>query len=205
MREYFYIYLAGNIKKGKEDENEQVWGDKEMQALRLGVKRSEIVFLNPAERFDDLSDQKSVFGRDMFQVFSSNLVLVDGRGKRGLGVGAEMMFAKMHRIPVVTWVPDDSHYHRQHIHLLGQHVSPWIHPFVYSLSDFIAPSLDLAAQWIDEKFIANRCKIKGPEVMKESIHYYLGTQLKKDTEMHRIVSSHEHFDQKLNTLECVEV
>src|ERR1700722_9849273 len=144
MEKHLYIYLAGTIKKSNEDQDLD-WTQEEMILLKRSLSPVELTFLNPAMRSDDLSDQKSVFGRDLFQVYSSHIVLVDAREKRGLGVGAEMMFAKMNRIPVVAWLPEKTHYHRQKIHLLGQHVESWIHPFVFNLSDYLAPSLEQAA------------------------------------------------------------
>ncbi|MDB6081124.1 MAG: hypothetical protein JWO53_396, partial [Chlamydiia bacterium] len=101
MKQIISIYLAGTIKKGKDEEHELCWTTEHKELLQKCCPNTELLFLDPATRSDDLSDQQSVFGRDMFQVFSSHLVLVDTRGRRGLGVGAEMMFAKMHQIPVV--------------------------------------------------------------------------------------------------------
>ncbi|NGX30968.1 MAG: hypothetical protein K940chlam8_00324 [Chlamydiae bacterium] len=108
----------------------------------------EVHFLNPAIRTDDLSDQRSVFGRDMIQVFSADAVLVDARDRRGLGVGAEMMWGKMNRIPVVALAPLGSYYHKQSTSLLGVEVESWIHPFIEGLSDVIVESLEDAANWL---------------------------------------------------------
>ena len=201
MSNCFYIYLAGNIKKGKEDEHELAWTLEDQQLLQRQLPHIKLVFLNPATRSDDLSDQTSVFGRDLLQVFSSQLVLVDARGKRGLGVGAEMMFAKMNHIPVISWLPADSHYHRQKIDLLGQEVNDWIHPFVFSLSDYRAPSLESAAKWIQEELISGRANIKGPESTTEAMRYYLENQLHRDHGMKELISSHPHFS---NRIECIE-
>src|SRR5579871_3736379 len=95
------IYLAGNIKKGHEKLNEDYWNDSELFIISNTLKSTHVDFLHPAIRTDDLSDQKSVFGRDMTQVYCSDVVFVDVRQRRGLGVGAEMMWAKMNKIPVV--------------------------------------------------------------------------------------------------------
>lgn len=200
MKKPLFIYLAGNIRKGKEEENDLVWTIQEMHLLQSKVNR-EIIFLNPAQRSDDLSDQKSVFGRDLFQVSSSDAILVDARGKRGLGVGAEMMFARMHRIPVISWVPKNSHYQRPHLLLLGQEVEGWIHPFVFSLSDYIADSLEDASHWMNEAFMDDNFQAKGPESIRESIEHYLSTQLPHDHGMREIVNSHEKF---LRKEQCIQ-
>jgi hypothetical protein len=202
MKNTLYIYLAGNIRKGKEEEHDQAWSDGDMDALRCALPEHTLVFLNPATRSDDLSDQKSVFGRDLFMVFSSSLVLVDARGKRGLGVGAEMMFAKLNQIPVVSWCPPNTHYQRDTLHLLGQEVRDWVHPFVYSLSDYIAPSLESAASWISNVMSTPAFNSKGPEAVREAINHYLSTQLSNDTGMKQLVAADPHFDEVVKSLNC---
>lgn len=198
MKNDFCIYLAGNIKKGPEDEKEAVWTEQDQVLLQEQLPSVKLIFLNPASRSDDLSDQKSVFGRDLFQVYSSHLVLVDARGKRGLGVGAEMMFAKMHHIPVMAWLPEDSHYHRRKIHLLGQDVTSWIHPFVFNLCDYLATDLVQAAHWIHDFLLTKKTVIKGPESIKEAMNHYLSTQLQHDDGMCEIVQASSYFLDKMS-------
>jgi hypothetical protein len=128
------IYLAGSIKKGHERTDESFWTDSDMVFLRKALSEYEISFLNPAFRSDDLSDQRSVFGRDMTQVFCSDVVFVDARDRRGLGVGAEMMWAKFHKIPIVTLAPVDSHYNKSKTTLLDVAVSRIKHASYYRAS-----------------------------------------------------------------------
>jgi hypothetical protein len=174
------IYLAGNIQKGHENESLIYWTEHDLKKIRETLSFIKITFLNPAIRNDDLSDQKSTFGRDVLQVYSSDLVLVDARERRGLGVGAEMMWAKMNNIPVVTYSPMESHYNKSKVNLLGIEVKDWIHPFVYSLSDFVAKSLDDAIDFI-KSFIKGDIKnIKGPGFIKEAMEYYKNTQMHID-------------------------
>ncbi len=199
MVKKIYIYLAGTIKKGKE-EKELEWTQQDINLLHHYLSPLDVNFLNPATRSDDLSDQQSVFGRDLFQVYSSHFVLVDAREKRGLGVGAEMMFAKMNRIPVVAWLPHESHYHRQTIHYLGQEVKEWIHPFVFNLSDYLAPSLELAAKWIHDSFLKENQKIKGPDSVQQAMQHYLSSHLQRDHGMHQIVQTDDYFLNKINTI-----
>lgn len=188
MKNTLSIYLAGNIKKGKEDDGKLVWTSVEQQILQKHLPNLNLVFLDPSNRKDDLSDQVSVFGRDMFQVSSSHLVLVDGRAPKGLGVGAEMMFAKTRRIPVVCWLPPNSHYHRPWINLLGQKFCDYIHPFVFNLSDYLAPTLEDAARWIQEELLTGKVEIKGVECTQEAMTHYIETQLERDTAMKAFVS-----------------
>lgn len=186
-----YIYLAGYIQKGKDDKI-PMWSKKDTDILQSYLPAIELIFLDPATRSDDLSNQASVFGRDLFQVFSSNLVLVDARDKRGLGVGAEMMFAKMNRIPVVSWVPEESHYNRKNLFLLGQTIPEWIHPFVLNLSDYVAPTLDSAASWIAKELITQKASIKGVESLHNTMKHYLDTQLNNDEPMQKLFQEKDH-------------
>lgn len=63
------IYLAGSIKKDHEKDDVSFWTDDNMNVLKSSLQGYAVSFLNPAFRSDDLSDQRSVFGRDMTQVF----------------------------------------------------------------------------------------------------------------------------------------
>lgn len=199
MKKSISIYLAGTIKKGHDEEHELCWNEEHKKILQENCQGIELIFLDPQKRSDDLSDQQSVFGRDMFQVFSSDVVLVDARSKRGLGVGAEMMFAKMQRIPLISWLPRESYYHRKELHFLGQKVESWIHPFVYSLSDYLAPTLQEAAHWIEHTLYD--AAIKGPETMQKSMQYYLETQLQFDHGMKELIDTNQQLAKKLQVIQ----
>lgn len=190
------IYLAGKIQKAHEEPNETYWTEKEQRILREHLCPLAVHFLNPAIRTDDLSDQRSVFGRDMTQVFTADVILVDARDRRGLGVGAEMMWAKMNQKPVVTFAPKGSHYHKESTSLLGVNVKGWIHPFVESLSDLVAESLQEAADWIK----AGPTNIKGPTSIHEAMQYYMQTQYAGDQPMQELAKSHTDLHQRLQTI-----
>lgn len=132
---------------------------------------------------DDLSDQQSVFGRDMIQVFCSNFVFVDARDRRGLGFGAEMMWAKLNKIPVVTWAPKNSHYHKDQTTILGVSVQNFVHPFVESLSDKIVENLEEGAKWIQEIISNPSNTIKGIEHIGAAMQHYKTNQLRHDKSM----------------------
>lgn len=68
----------------------------------------------------------------MTQAFCSDVVFVDVPDRRGLGVGAEMIWAKFHNIPIVTLAPTHSHHNKNKTILLGVAVENWVHPFVES-------------------------------------------------------------------------
>jgi hypothetical protein len=181
--EHVSIYLAGKIHKGHERPNKAHWTEEDLAELEQALAPVQVAFLNPAERGDDLSDTVGLFGRDMMQVFCSDVVLVDARDRRGLGVGSEMMWAKMHHIPVVTLAPPETHYRRSDTQLLGQPVQDYIHPFVHGLSDAIAADLDGAASWIRTNVCTPGQTIKGPQFIRDAMEYYREQQLAGDIPM----------------------
>ncbi len=189
MKPRVSMYLAGTIKKAHEKDDETYWTDVDMDLLREELSGYTVSFLNPAFRTDDMADQHSVFGRDMVQVSSADLVFVDARDRRGLGVGAEMMWAKVHGIPVVTWAPRDTHYFKTNTNTLGIDLQDWIHPFVYSLSDAIVDNLVDGARWIREEMLTGEAAIKGRSHIINAMEYYRTTQFPKDVPMQEMFGS----------------
>ncbi len=200
MKTKIAIYLAGSIKKGHEKSDDTYWTDEDMALLRESLHDFELSFLNPAFRTDDLSDQRSVFGRDMVQVFSSNFVFADVRDRRGLGVGAEMMWAKLHHIPIISWAPRNSHYRKDKATILGSPVDNFIHPFVEGLSDKIVENLEEGAKWIREVISDPSISIKGIDDIGAAMQYYKEKQLHRDRPMQEMISSNEALQQRMNRL-----
>jgi hypothetical protein len=198
MKSKIAIYLAGSIKKAHEKSDESYWTDDDIDLLRKSLDKYDVSFLNPAFRTDDLSDQFSVFGRDMLQVFSSNFVFVDARDRRGLGVGAEMMWAKVNKIPVVTWAPQNSHYNKDQTTILDVPVANFIHPFVVSLSDKIVASLEEGAQWIDFAISNPEVAIKGIPYIGFAMQHYRDNQLHHDQPMKELLISSEELNQRVH-------
>lgn len=198
--EHISIYLAGNIQKGHENESQIYWSESDRDFLKKTLAPKRVSFLNPAMRKDDLSDQLSVFGRDMTQVYCSDLVFVDARERRGLGVGAEMMWAKMNRIPLLIFAPPNSHYRKQEVELLGVRVENWTHPFVESLSDGIVANLSEAALWIKALMRGTIPDIKGPEFIKGAMLHYRQLQYENDHPMHELAASNEILKTRIEAL-----
>lgn len=187
-REFLSIYLAGNIQKGHETESQLFWTEEHQREMERALAPLSLSFLNPAVRSDDLSDQLSVFGRDMTLVFCSDLIIVDARERRGLGVGAEMMWAKWHTIPVIALAPPNSHYRKDKGTLLGEEVEDWVHPFVECLSDVIVADLSEAIQWIQRFLQGDAEPIKGPAYLEEAMDHYRKTQLGRDRPMQALIA-----------------
>ncbi|HUY47090.1 MAG TPA: hypothetical protein VMV92_15380 [Streptosporangiaceae bacterium] len=175
------VYLCGSIKKGKEDTRSDFWTAEDIHELKAAVSPCELIVLNPGERQDNLSDVKATFGRDLLQVFTSDAILVDARHRRGVGVGAEMLFAKIHGIPVITVAPPNSHYHRSNVTLMGQFVEDWTHPFISELSDHVVGNVTDAAR-VAASLDTPR-NGKGPEVFENAMRYYLKTQVDREPDM----------------------
>ena len=167
------VYLAGGIKKDSDKTNELYWSQQDIDEIRRGLNKFEVVFLNPAAPVQDSSNTRAIFGRDMHYVSSSTIVFVDARDRRGLGVGAEMMWAKVHKIPVVTWSPKNSHYNRVQKSLPDGSEKSMVHPFVSELSDHVADNLNEAIVWIAQ-YLSNpkAFSIKDTTSIDSSIEYY---------------------------------
>ncbi len=204
MEKDISLYLAGKIQKAHENPNETYWTEIEQDILRRALASFNVHFLNPAIRSDDLSDQRSVFGRDMIQVASADAVFVDARDRRGLGVGAEMMWAKMHSIPVITLSPLGSHYHKSSTSLLGVEVESWRHPFIEGLSDAIVETLEEGAQLLINMFNEDSPEIKGPSWIHEAMSYYLETQFPSDAPMIDLAKSCPELNARLNQIATQE-
>lgn len=196
MAKIVFTYLSGSIRKGDGDHRESFWGEDSIVALRNRLLPLECVILNPSIRGDDLSDFMGAFGHDLFQVLSSDVVLVDARERRGLGVGAEMYFAKTRRIPVISIVPPNSHYHRKDFNLLGQDLTEWVHPFIWGLSDALVTDIADAADAITRITTESDVEIKSAEYCDAAIRHYLETQLHRDVEMRRWIESHEQLQRQ---------
>jgi hypothetical protein len=183
------LYLSGSIRKGVADRRDLFWDDESISLLKKGLSPRECIVLDPSIRSDDLSDYRGTFGRDLYQVACSDCVLVDARDRRGIGVGAEMLFAKSQLIPVVSIVPEDSHYYRRDFVFMGQHLDEWVHPFVWGLSDMLVSDLAAAVAGI-LRLTTGKATIKGLEECYASIRHYVEHQLERDYGMKHIVDRH---------------
>ena len=151
------IYLSGSIRKGVGDPRspDYFWTreDEEFIHANAGVP---VELLNPAKTDIRRQDFALNFGCDLYLVSISDVVLVDARREKGIGVGAEMMFAVQRGIPVITWAPPDTHYRRPKVpDLFGEDLHDWTHPFVFGLSDHVVDDLAEAMALIRSKAMNN--------------------------------------------------
>lgn len=141
------IYLCGSVKKGLTDNRpeEEFWAPRDEEAIANALDRP-VELLNPSKTQIRRSDYFVNFGCDIFLIQSSDLLFADLRSEKGIGVGAELMFARQAAIPVITWLPPDSHYRRDLTDVFGEDLHNWVHPFAYALSDYIEDSLDAVCE-----------------------------------------------------------
>lgn len=196
-----YIYLSGSIKKGINDsQNKTYWTGEDINTMNsVLAPRFEPVYLNPSVRNDDLSSTDTAFGRDLLQVYLSDIVFVDARSKKGIGIGAEMMFAKTYGIPVLSIVPEESYYRRTNFEYLGQQIDNWTHPFISGLSDFICSSVNEAAEYVLYNYPFKK-GIKNNNHFLECISNYLDSQLHNDREMLELISQDQGLKNKITKI-----
>jgi len=122
----------------------------------------------------------------MIQVYCSDIVFVDARDRRGIGVGAEMMWAKLNSKPLLTWAPKDTHYNKNQATVLGVPVANYVHPFVECLSDKVVETLEEGAKWIKEA-LQDTYKVKGFSDIHDAMNYYKSAQLDDDIPMQELL------------------
>lgn len=167
------LYLSGSIQKGRDDgrPSEAFWSDDDERRLIGGITSAVVQTLNPAKSKLRRSDFYANFGCDLHLVKLADAIIVDARTKKGLGVGAEMMFAEFLGTPVITICPRTSPYRQDYLpDVFGEDVTDWVHPFVYGLSDFIVDSVDEVATLINE-LGENGLERKRPQI-GAAIDYY---------------------------------
>ena len=157
------IFLCGGIKK---DDNDKkiVWSEEDKQAIMKILPEAELI---DPQRVPEGYDPVLTFGADINDIREADVVMVDARQKRGIGIGAEMAIAKVWKKPVVALAPKKTHFRRD-IELNGREVNGWIHPFLFSLSDHVAETVEEAAEWVRDF----RGKVKDEGFFQEAIDHY---------------------------------
>lgn len=185
---YIYIYLCGSIAKGHEA-SKYSWDKETVESLRDAIEKQipdkKVMFLDPSDRGDDISDSKSVVGRDLYSVEIAHFVVADLREKRGIGVGAEMMFAKMKGVNVIAWLRRDSNYHQWKTSVLNVPLENWIHPFVQELSDSVCFDFVEIA-----KSIQKTTETKGEGYIKKCINHYIFECFPSDVPMKNALANY---------------
>jgi hypothetical protein len=146
------VYLSGSIRKGSGDRRDPhtFWSPQDEGDLLRNVRSARVVALNPARTQLRRQDYRANYGADLHLVATSHVVVVDARTEKGIGVGAEMMFAHQRGIPVVSVCPPNTNYRRDYVpDVFGEDLTDWVHPFVAGLSDYLVASFEEAGDLLE--------------------------------------------------------
>ncbi len=173
------IYLAGY-----EEENQTSWDSKDKSFISNELNLFKISFLNSDFRLDD---PISAFGRNMTQVYLSDFILLDARKQQEVGIGAEMMWAKIYCTPIITLAPINTHYHKDR---------DLVHPFLYSLSDVIVEDLTEASDWIRNYLLGKASPVKDIDFIQKCMQQYKKKQFGEDLPMQDLIEESPHLKDK---------
>ena len=151
MNKNLWIYLAGSIRKGRSDnrQSSMFWEEADEEKLVHSMPHIDIRLLHPGKVRIDRADSLNNFGSDITLLSASDVVLADLRARRGIGVGAEMMYASLNGIPVICICPTEGHYRRALVEdLAGEDVHNWTRPFVAGLATVVVEELDGAVRFL---------------------------------------------------------
>lgn len=176
------IYCCGGIVKGAADSAKDSWGTDARRSLCEALTPTQVVFLDPAHRSDDVASAFTVFGRDHYQVALCDFFVADLTQRRGIGVGIEMVSAKWQSKPLVAVAPPESHYRRKHLAYLGGQVPDYVHAHLFGLADAIVDDFTAAGAWI-KAHLAEPIPAKNISVITDAIAAYVATQLSTDVPM----------------------
>lgn len=145
-KQKFYVYLSGSVKKGSSDtrSDELFWSERDEDAIISSVGEG-TVLLNPSKTPIIRNDYWGNYGCDLFLVQRADVVLVDLRDKKGIGIGAELMYAQHLGKTVLGWLPSNSYYKRNFVpQVSGEDLHNWTHPFAFGLCDRLFETLEAA-------------------------------------------------------------
>lgn len=168
------IYLCGSVRKGLTDDRpvSEFWSPEQENYIAEAVN-GDIELLNPSKTPISRKDYLVNFGCDIFLVQSSDLLIADLRSERGIGVGAELMFARQANIPVIAWLPPDSHYRRDLSNVFGEDLEDWVHPFAFALSDYIENTLEAVCHRANAVLSGSVSRISESKAVDRAIEKFL--------------------------------
>lgn len=169
------VYLSCTIRKGPTDTRgpEFFCGEEEIKRLLEPVVSSPVTLLDPAKTECRRNDIFANYGCDLHMISISNVVVVDARAEKGVGVGAELMYARERGVPVIAVCPPESNYRRSLVEdVCGEDLSDWIHPFIYGLSSVIVDDFDAAGEVL-EAIASGRISLPRVVDPNEAVSHYL--------------------------------
>ncbi len=159
------IYLAGSVPKwdleGKVFHN---WRIDYENILKSHFPDAN--FVDPFDRNIDESDFFLVFWLDCKHIKTSDLIIVNAENTLWAWTSQELLIAKYFKKPVITILPKNTKHRRTNINFNGFLVKDWIHPFIFSTSDFILENISEFSSIKDKVFSE---KVKDISIIDESI------------------------------------
>ena len=149
------IYLAGRVPKG--DEEQKIFSDWRARYRNVFERVFDAEYIDPYDRDLDESDFLLVVGKDCVDMIESSLIIVNAEEKLGAGTAQELVIAKYLKKPVITVLPKDIPHRRTNIMFNGQPIDDWIHPFIFTFSDFVIEDIEKIEE-IKEKIFDTRPK-----------------------------------------------
>jgi nucleoside 2-deoxyribosyltransferase len=129
------IYLAGSVPKGKEEE--ELFVNWRLRYKKILQSFLDAEFIFPGAGDMDESDYLLIVGKDSRSIKHSDLVIVNAEERIGVGTAHEMIIAKYFNKPVITVVPKNSYHRRVNVIFQDKYkVEDWMHPFLYTFSDY---------------------------------------------------------------------
>jgi len=141
----FKIALLGPIPKG--DEERKNWLDWKIKYKKHLAKVGDVEF-SDGDAWRDETKPTLLVGHDLSLIKESDLVIVNAESKIGAGTAQEILVAKYFKKPVVTILPKESHHRKTKVTFDGKLIDDWIHPFIFTSSDYIAETVEQAINWI---------------------------------------------------------
>jgi hypothetical protein len=165
------VVLLGSIPKG--DSTRKDWTDWKLpyvHAIRTAVPN---VTFTHGDAISDNAGPQMVVGHDLAQIKRADVCVVDAQAKIGAGTAQEMVIAKYFKKPLVVVIPKGTHHRKSDVTFHGVTIEDWVHPFLYISSDYVAESIEDAANWLKEyaKSPADY-PIKDLSVFEEAIEHF---------------------------------
>jgi hypothetical protein len=172
------VYSSGGVQKPG-DTNKLCWTDAERDLLASAARPHTLVFFDPDGPVADISNMLALFGRDMYQIQASDVVVVDARQRRGIGIGGELVAAVTLGKPVIVVAPRNSHYRIDRVEYQGAVIENYIHPYLSALAESVVETFEAAGQWIKDH-VENPIPARDKNVLAHAIAVYADQLLPND-------------------------
>jgi hypothetical protein len=168
------VYLSGSVRRGVADErlDAAAWTATDEAEIR-SVLGQDVIIYNPSSLPVDRSDWFAHFGCDLYYVWVSDVMLLNGAAPNGIGTGAEMMWARQANVPIIAIAPPGSPYRQPLlVDVCGQDLPNWTHPFLAGLCSLVVETLGDALTAI-RQLSRDELVREAPPVPEEAMDYYL--------------------------------